>query len=415
MRKALVKFMYFALSIPMYYIYTGGFSFGGIYFQYCFLAAILLVLFTFFVFLVYPNPERMVKVLKYAGILTIPYIITMIWSLMVWVLNLTRIRVILRGFVWPSYDILAIFAAASAVYLFGKKGVYYQLISLLAAYVLFFAGLASKYGIAVFFNDYLNVILTRGDVTGCFAEIEKIAYAHGMGMFLIYLVLTLKENRRYNLIFLLPALLCFFSGFKRSALVGMVLTVVIYIIGCRLSEINLKGYFAVVGILMVIGAFLYIGVIDSTLFDVIVEIFNINTMGRQEVYEYMKDYYDFSITFLGKGLGFISYNIAHGIIDVGGNWRGDIHNDFLRQYIELGMIGYIIWAWTFFSFRVRQMAKMADGKLGLFVMSCMGYCWGCFLTENMYYRFNAGLALAVVILSYCIQRDEEKEKQLEFY
>ncbi len=236
-----------------------------------------------------------------------------------------------------------------------------------------------------------------------------------MGLFIIYLVLTMKENKRYNLIFLLPAFLCFFSGFKRSAVTGAVLTAVIYIIGCKLSEINLKSYFAVTGVLMVAGAFLYIAAIDSTLFDVVVETFNINTMGRQEVFHYMKDYYDFSIAFLGKGLGFISYNIAHGVIDVGGDWRGDIHNDFLMQYIELGMIGYIIWAWTFFRFRVKQLVQMADGKLGLFVMSCLGYCWGCFLTENMYYRFNTGLALAAVILSYCIQRDEEKEKQTEIY
>lgn len=397
----------------MYYLYTGGISFAGVYFLYCYIAAAALVFFAFLTFLIFPEPERMVKVLKYAGILITPYIITMIYSLLIWVLNLTRIRVMVRGFFWPSYEILAIFAAASAVYLFGRKGVYYQLISLLAAYVLFFIGLAGKYGAATFFNDYINVLMTGGDVTGCFGDIEKIAYAHGMGLFLIYLVLTLKENRRYNLIFMLPALVCFLSGFKRSAMAGAALTLIIYVIGCRLNDVNLKAFYTLVGTIMVVGAFLYIAALNSAMFDVVVEALNINTMGRQEVYHYMKEYYDFNITFMGKGLGFVSYNIAQGIIDVGGDWRGDIHNDFLRQYIELGMIGYIIWAWMFFKFRVKHLAQMVDGKLGLFVLSCMGYCWGCFLTENMYYRFNTGLALAVVILAYALQRDEEKKQLIE--
>ena len=52
-----------------------------------------------------------------------------------------------------------------------------------------------------------------------------------------------------------------------------------------------------------------------------------------------------SLGIMGMGLlppfiaGYVSYSISKGIIKVGGTGRGDIHNDILRQYIELQSSG----------------------------------------------------------------------------
>ena len=69
----------------------------------------------------------------------------------------------------------------------------------------------------------------------------------------------------------------------------------------------------------------------------------INTMARVYMYEDMRQYYELNITYIGRGLGFVTKMIQMGDITtrVG---VSDIHNDFLRQYIEQGFAGFMIWA-----------------------------------------------------------------------
>ena len=57
----------------------------------------------------------------------------------------------------------------------------------------------------------------------------------------------------------------------------------------------------------------------------------INTMARVYMYEDMRQYYELNITYIGRGLGFVTKMIQMGDITtrVG---VSDIHNDFLRQY-----------------------------------------------------------------------------------
>ncbi len=401
---------YFACSIPMYYLYTGGFTVAGFNFLYCYLAAVAFVFIAFGYFLVIPDVDRMVKVLKYIGILCVPYLLTIICSLVVWTLNLTGLRVMIRGFFWPSYQMLAIFMAGAAVYCFGEEGIYYQLTALFAAYALFFLELIKEGGAGQVLYEYWRLIATAAKETGpLMTKLERIAYAHGMGIFFLYLVFTLKENKKSRF-FLLPAGLLFLSGFKRSGILGMAVGLGLILIAGRFNQAGKKAFAIFVGIAMVAGGILYIWLLSYNIVDILAERFGINTMGRSEIYGVMRQYYDFSVTFWGRGLGYVSYSISKGLIKVGGSGRGDIHNDILRQYIELGMFGFVLWLWSFFHWRIKMFMEQVDIQCGIFALVALGYCYTCYMTENMYYRFNAGLALAVVILSYALQREEKKER-----
>lgn len=408
-QKVILAGLYFACSILMYYLYTGGISVGGFNILYCYLAAIAFIAIAFAWFLVVPDVERMVKVLKYAVILSTPYILTMIYSLFVWTMNLTALRVMIRGFFWPSYQIIAIFMAAAAVYCFGKEGIYYQLTALFAAYILFFVGLIQEGGIVQVITEYWRLLVTMSEETGpLMARLESIAYAHGMGIFLFYLILTFRENRK-NRWFLLPALFFFSAGLKRSAILGIIAGFLVAWITVWFRREGKQKFALFLGVAAVIGGFVYIWALSGNIIDLVIERFGINTMGRNEIYSVMRRYYDFSVTFWGKGLGYVSYSISTGLINVGNEWRGDIHNDMLRQYIELGMPGFLMWLWLFFYWRIKMFMEQVDVRHGCFVLAVLCYCFVCYMTENMYYRFNTGLALAVVIISYALQREEQKE------
>jgi len=404
--------VYFACSIPMYYCYSGGFAAGGFTVMYCYLAALIFVLFTFGYFLVSPDVERMAGVLRFTGILCLPYLLTMLYSLTVWTLNLTEPRVMIRGFFWPMYQILAILMAASAVYCFGRMGAYYQLSALLAACALLLIGFAREGGPGQLLYELWRVLATFSKETGpILFQLERVAYAHGMGVFLLYLFFTWKENR-INRWFLLPVVFFFCAGLKRSALLGLAAAFAAVVMAKGLSREGKGKFVLFLGGAMAAAGFLYVWAISSRVFDMAVELLGINTMGRSEIYRIMRDYYDFSPAFWGKGLGFVSYSIGQGLIDIGNTSRGDIHNDILRQYIELGMFGFLIWLGTFFPWRIRAFLKRVDVRHGMFAAALSSYCLVCYMTENMYYRFNTGLAIAVVILSYAVQREEQKKLSL---
>lgn len=407
-RKIFLTAAYFACSIPMYYFYNSYVRIAGINFAYYYIAAIVFALITFISFLIEPDIDRMIKVLKYMMILAVPYLVTLLYSFLIWTLNLTPFRVMLRGFFWPVYQLIAICMAACAVYCFGKKGVYYQLTACIAAYILFFLGFIREYGFDAFISQYVELVMSLTNQTGdIMAQIERIAYAHGMGIFLIYLIFTMRTNRK-NVWFLIPTLLCFLSGLKRSAMLALAVCALVALLCCFLREKSVRKIFVLSGVLMIALGFCYIWMLSGGKVNELFARFEINSMGREEIYTAIRDFYSFSITYIGKGLGYISYNVGSGLINVGNSSRGDIHNDFLRQYIELGMVGFFVWLYLFFYWRMKKLADKVDVRVGIFALCCLSYCFTCYLTENMYYRYTANLALNVVIMSYALQREEGK-------
>lgn len=382
--------------------------------MYCYMAACLFILIAFGYFLVQPDIDRIKEIGSYIIILSLPYLLSMFYSLVLWTINLTSMRIMIRGFMWPAYQLIAILMAASAIYCFGKDGVYYQLIAYFAGYVLNFVQIIrSSGGIGDFISEYVVLITSAGNDTGrMMHQVETMAYAHGMGIFLLFLVLTWKENKK-NKWFFIPTLFFFLSGFKRSAMLGLLAAAVVTLLCYLFPKSIRKKTACFLCLLMGIGGILYIGILSSNDADMIIETLGINTMGRSEIYSMMRAFYEFSLVYLGKGLGYISYSIGSGLIDVGSLSRGDIHNDLLRQYIELGMMGYVVWLLTFYYWRVKEFIKKTDTKVGIFVLSCLGYCFACYMTENMYYRYTANLALNVVILSYAYGRKKKAEKETE--
>ena len=114
-RKTLVTLIYMVCCILMYFLHEGGFTIAGINFMYYYLLALAGVIFAFGCFLVNPDVDRVLMTGRYVLILAAPYLFSIFYSMMIWTLNLTSFRVMLRGFFQPSYQILAICMSASAV------------------------------------------------------------------------------------------------------------------------------------------------------------------------------------------------------------------------------------------------------------------------------------------------------------
>ena len=86
------------------------------------------------------------------------------------------------------------------------------------------------------------------------------------------------------------------------------------------------------GVLVTIGMF-YIWLVRSGTLDILIAMFGVDTSGRNIVYDNLMDFYTFDPAFLGTGLGYITKSLQTGEIFLGIGVT-DIHNDFLRQYVE---------------------------------------------------------------------------------
>lgn len=412
-RKGIFIILYFISAVLTYYLYEGSITIAGFGFMYSYLAPLPFVALAFACFLVTPNIDRMINVGRLMGIFAVPLILTVIYSLVLWIVNFAEFRTMTRGLFFVVYQMIAIVMAGAAVYSFGRRAVYFQFVALIIAFLMVIVPLIQQGGITEFFNQYIQLIVTGSKETGYMMQtVERAGFAHGIGIYLFYFILTWKENK-VN-IFLLPvAVFLFLMGFKRSALVGISVGFVAYVVALIVPKTLKKTVLLVETTCMIFLGLLYVGAISNGVIEKFAEASGIDTMGRVEIYNSMRPYYDFDITYMGRGLGFVSYMIGNGFIDVGVPNAGDIHSDFLRQFIELGMLGFIGWMIAFFYWRFKKLIEVVDIKFGVFLISIFAYCFGCYFTENMYYNYRVNLAIAVVIFSYALQRTEERPQGLD--
>ena len=134
---------------------------------------------------------------------------------------------------------------------------------------------------------------------------------------------------------------CFLSAFKRIAIIAIAIALVFGYLLKFIARYNKKTAAGLVTFLsfVVIGLLIaYIALIKMDAFELL-EKAGINTSGRVEIYNAVDKFYEFDPSFLGNGIGFLTYQL-NTFMKVG---VASVHNDFLQHFIDLGFWGYIIW------------------------------------------------------------------------
>lgn len=197
-------------------------------------------------------------------------------------------------------------------------------------------------GIGYFFNidNYINNY-------GSMLEVHSVGLS--IGLFLIYYYfLYNKYNKKLNWTFWVGIIYMLMCG-KRIALIAFIIIVLV----CRFVNSNKilleKKRIRLYSIVLIIIAFLYLIMVKSGAFQAICIALNINPMSRFTTWDLLANQYSLSLLYLGKGIGFSMNYLNNYIISGGSNyWQiaGDVHNDILKTYIDIGcipFIAYILW------------------------------------------------------------------------
>ena len=338
-----VKVYFMAVAVLMYYFLTEVIKIG-VFLTYRHAVALVLFGSAFVAFLVKPNIARGVATLKSTFVYCLPLIITIVVSLFIWFVGQVDTSVISRGLSGAFvYNNMISFTLASAafLYIFGEKGIWYNLIAILIANCMMILTIIMQNGIGVFFSELVTLIITFAGQTGDVivqAEIHELAFC--LGAYLVYMFMKPKKDIVYFILLGLTSF-CFLVAFKR---IGIIAIAVALAFGWllkffarlkRTTAARLTVIFTVLLVGILIG---YVAIIKMNVFELL-EKAGIDTSGRVIVYNSVDKFYEFSPSFLGNGIGFLTYQLST-FMDVGVT---SVHNDFLQYFIDLGFWGYILW------------------------------------------------------------------------
>lgn len=162
-------------------------------------------------------------------------------------------------------------------------------------------------------------------------------------------------------------------------------------------------------------AVVYLVIVRTRLLETLLSEANIDSLGRTDLYQYIEQFYDFGPTYIGNGLGYVSRLLANLSDSVLAAWSesgfiaGELHNDFLRILIDIGVPGFAIWLCSFVLVRLRLMLKNTP-KTGIMLIAGIAYLFITYMTDNTYYYYQTNFVFALIVL-YTSVDDFEKKTQ----
>ena len=307
---------------------------------------VVLIIFSGFVcFLIRPNVARASVALKSALVFASPMLVMVTVSLPIWFVNrASTLELYREAWTYLIYmnQVLAALLAAVFLYMFGKKGIWYNLLGILIANVGWILSIMIENGVGTYMQELFRLITTFAGETGEIigqAEVHELAFC--LGIYLVYMILFWRKDLIFNCLLAL-ATFCFVSAFKRIAMVSIAIALVL---GFFLKFLQKKGkekvvrrWTQVVWGVAILCLVLYIGFVRFGGFHLLEDL-GIDTMSRADIYDQISDYYEFSPEYLGRGMGWTFYYLTR-LSDL---WENAIHNDHLQFYVDLGFWGYILW------------------------------------------------------------------------
>ena len=412
-KQLLPKVLYLVLAAGMFYLMKfpdGGIKVGKITIMYCYLLGLAIIFLGAVSFLFRPQVERMLLVGRYGLGLAFPYFFSVFISMIVWVIDWSEPSIMRRGIFYAVYQIIAVLVAMATLYLFGEKGILLNFGAMALANTITMFEVIRSGGIAEFFRQFMELMTSFAGQTGdLMIRMEGTNLPYSFGAFFVFFLLTVTARKKRYWFYMALSLFFFLVSFKRSALLALVLSLMIGLLLKFFRKIDLKFVLNICEWALVVIALLYVWMIRDGWLDVLTAETGVNTNARELMYDGLAAYYSFGPFYLGKGLGWITRMLQTGGLKLAVEGT-DLHNDFLRQYIELGFWGYLLWLISMNVGRVRMFQKK-NAELGAMAL-CMSVFWFCtYLTENTYNLFSANITMALLMAGWHFEDGIQTEKR----
>ncbi|WP_367378400.1 O-antigen ligase family protein [Enterococcus gilvus] len=306
----------------------------------------------------------------------------------------------LRTSVINLINILTVYLfGISAFILFGDKIIKIFISTFFSIYIAVFVK-------GVLLNGFEKTALTLlsiwsgGEAVGNVFEIGDITFASG-----ILLILFLWQyfvDGKNRMLQILITLLFVLLGIKRMQIVSLLL-VCVWLFLIRKKNLNfMYKLTSLIAISFMIVSLLFIYYISNgTLYRLLWD-WEINTMGRVKMWEYISNYMSFTPYYFGKGYGFTLRKLSENYFEY------VLHSDILRFYVELGFIPFVIWEYLNLFYIKNKIKKMFSKKEATFSFLIISYLFILHFTDNTTNYFVTQCTFFCVLSSYFYLKLEVK-------
>ena len=363
-------------------------------------------------FLVAADFSKLKRAMGYFPIYLLPIVVYIVISMYIWITDFSNAASITRAGEKILFQTIAIVYTVFMCYLLEDRAVNCLFFSMCAANVGIMLLEMPKYGFQESIASIVTGLVTFGEAEGFMRALEIHDITFLFGQFFVYYMMfapkSTKPERRIRISGILLSVLFILLGLKRTVLPA-VIVVCIYVKLLRLFKKPEK-FVTFTGIALVLFFYLYLYLTRSGILVAFMESLGINMMGRDVLWSLPNPYYELS--FFWKGLGF------EGVTDLMNRFYQQglitrpypLHNDILKIFIELGSIGFTLWAVVYYIVFPSYWMKRHDTETGMLYMAILLYMTVTYLTDNTVFYFwsSLGLRLIPMSFSYRILRQEKK-------
>lgn len=405
-----------AFLLAAAYNYYGGnmFSAAGFDFYLFLPIAAGTILVCLVVFLVSPKLARMKILWEQMWILLLPLLFPFVWSFMIWISGSANLLELRKGIITTAYLASSIGMMAALAYLAGERAAWIHLLSLLVSNAVTMVTVMLDGGALEFCRQFWALISSFAHETGeLMAKMEIHGITYALGCYLVYFALETKRSGTKKVLFILT-LFFFFTGLKRIALAGVLLAAAAGLLWRRLERFpGLSRFlYRLAGGVFLVMALAYVGAIFYGLYDLLEQL-GINTSARADIYDMYKPYYSFSPVFFGNGIGWVEAQM-----NIWSRTATDLvynaHCEYLKQFIELGMAGFLIWCLLRFHLQVWHASKRLGYPGGVLAFAMLVYIAATYATDTTATQVFINNAFGIILLSYRLgSREKAMEKKME--
>lgn len=369
----------------------------------------------FLVFLITEDLSDLKSILKFTGIYFSWLFVVIILSMLTWTIHLTEIAFIKRGFEKLFFQIFTLLIISTACYLFKEKAILYTFYSCCIFNTICVFLAIKQTGIVQSISDFQYFLTSGFDARGCMKLLELSDGTYPFAFFFLYFIFQYKNSiKKYFYCFL--CLLFLFTGMKRIAILAILLACFVGYLLRKMQEKKIYKIIPIFGIGTILFGFFYLVLVRYDLFSLVMNLFGINTMGRNDLYDFVHDYYKISPLFIGNGYEFITT-----LFTSIGRWNGlnlgkiqALHNSYLTIYLEVGFFGFIFWLWQSFWFIPSYIKRYYKTDfLILFYVEAI-FVLITYLTDNTAFVFFSSMTYKLIHVGMASEGYIEK-KDKEYY
>lgn len=274
--------------------------------------------------------------------------------------------------------ITGVFAALNE---FGNKAIDYAFWGLVGSTILNIAYTTYLYGAKAVLIVLLNVLKVvtfsyeAGSMeanVGYSLEVADATFAYGF-FFLFYFLFADHNKSRIRRL-----MLCLFGiyiGLKRIELLAILITIGVCKILIDKKKWSLESIQNILFVSMGLVSFLFLVLIKYN-----TDIFQFLDVHRVNLYSRLRDMYEISPLYVGKGFGYVNKWLE----DVGATMYilENSHSEITRMYIELGCLGFGIWLLYYTHFLPQFINKSGNEKASKILLSFSIFIMITYLIDN---------------------------------